>query len=160
MQQFSQLLPRQINPMQWIMLLAVITIASFMMLASTAEARMSTTMRPYMAPHPHAQTISHCGLLNTRHTIYGKYHRPYHDMRNTRIIQGNLKHLGYNLGHPGVDGKFGPITRSAVKDFQGDYALQRDGVVGVETSRVLAYASHPLKNVRSCNTAARSNWRR
>ena len=34
------------------------------------------------------------------------------------------------LGPPGIDGKFGPRTESAVKAFQRDNALQVDGIVG------------------------------
>ena len=50
-------------------------------------------------------------------------------------IQNILKKNGYDLGEPGVDGKFGPITKKAIKKFQKDRGLNLiDGIVGIETS--------------------------
>lgn len=46
-------------------------------------------------------------------------------------LQSALKNLGYNVGS--IDGKFGPQTQSAVKDFQSDHSLTVDGVVGSQT---------------------------
>ena len=47
-------------------------------------------------------------------------------------LQRHLTQLGFGalLGSPGIDGKFGPRTESAVKAFQRDNALQVDGIVG------------------------------
>ncbi len=45
-------------------------------------------------------------------------------------IQRALKAAGYDIG---VDGKFGPVTEKAVKDFQGKNGLTQDGVVGPVT---------------------------
>ena len=53
-------------------------------------------------------------------------------------IQNILKKNGYDLGEPGVDGKFGPITKKAIKKFQKDRGLNLiDGIVGIETSTEL-----------------------
>jgi N-acetylmuramoyl-L-alanine amidase len=54
------------------------------------------------------------------------------------ILQQDLWDLGYYLGttgrgHQGIDGKFGPITQSAVKQFQYDFGLHVDGIVGPQT---------------------------
>ena len=49
-----------------------------------------------------------------------------------------MKKNGYDLGEPGVDGKFGPITKKAIKKFQKDRGLNLiDGIVGIETSTEL-----------------------
>jgi peptidoglycan hydrolase-like protein with peptidoglycan-binding domain len=47
------------------------------------------------------------------------------------LLQQLLTDYGY---HPGViDGDFGPNTEKAVKDFQTDYGLTVDGIVGPQT---------------------------
>lgn len=43
-------------------------------------------------------------------------------------LQKKLKDLGYDLGAPGVDGIFGPITEAALKKYQKDMGLAVDGV--------------------------------
>ena len=47
-------------------------------------------------------------------------------------LQRHLTQLGFGglLGPPGIDGKFGPRTETAVKAFQRNNALQVDGIVG------------------------------
>ncbi len=111
------------------------------------------SLQPYRPPHPHAQTMSHCGLLKTRPVRYAATSRRKN--LNTRIVQQQLQQLGYSLGRPGVDGYFGPYTRKAVLKFQGRYALVRDGIVGAQTARALGYMAHPSANVRRCSGPAR-----
>jgi peptidoglycan hydrolase-like protein with peptidoglycan-binding domain len=41
--------------------------------------------------------------------------------------------MGYNLGTYGIDGKYGSITASAVKEFQRKSGITVDGIVGDET---------------------------
>src|ERR687897_787392 len=51
-------------------------------------------------------------------------------------LQSHLTDLGYKkfLGPPGIDGKFGPYTEGAVKQFQIDMGLKgKDGIAGPET---------------------------
>ncbi|MET8575226.1 peptidoglycan-binding domain-containing protein [Streptomyces sp. NPDC005012] len=56
-----------------------------------------------------------------------------------REAQCLLLALGYNVGHSGIDGVFGPGTRSAVRAFQSDYGLLVDGIVGPRTWNGLRY---------------------
>lgn len=50
---------------------------------------------------------------------------------STREIQEALKNAGFYQGS--VDGKMGPVTREAVKEFQRVHGLKDDGVVGKQT---------------------------
>lgn len=51
------------------------------------------------------------------------------------IAQDNLNTLGYNTG--GLDGIFGAITQTAVRDYQERKGLAVDGIVGCNTWRSL-----------------------
>lgn len=53
--------------------------------------------------------------------------------KDVEFVQGILDDLGYDLGSHGIDGKFGPDTANAVKEYQKDNKLKVDGVVGPET---------------------------
>ena len=58
---------------------------------------------------------------------------------STREIQQALKNAGFYQGS--VDGKMGPVTREAVKEFQRVHGLNDDGVVGRQTwTKLKAYA--------------------
>ena len=54
-----------------------------------------------------------------------------------------LKERGYDLGTCGIDGDFGPATEKAVKQFQKDWGLEQDGVIGKNTWDLLTTA--PVK---------------
>lgn len=58
-------------------------------------------------------------------------------------LQSNLQRAGYYNGY--VDGNFGPMTKSAVLNFQLDKSLAADGIVGPETFAALqnSYSSPP-----------------
>ena len=56
----------------------------------------------------------------------------YKNKNLTKFIQKKLGFTGSN-----VDGKFGPATRNAVKDFQKKKGLEVDGIVGINTWKAL-----------------------
>lgn len=52
--------------------------------------------------------------------------------RDVELLQIALQFLGFLLPKWGVDGKFGPETEMAVKDFQKKYGLDEDGTMSSE----------------------------
>jgi DNA invertase Pin-like site-specific DNA recombinase/peptidoglycan hydrolase-like protein with peptidoglycan-binding domain len=54
-----------------------------------------------------------------------------------RSVQRVLRQRGYDLGRPGVDGRFGPLTAGAVRHLQSDYGLAVDGIVGAKTRKLV-----------------------
>ena len=62
---------------------------------------------------------------------------------NVSQLQTQLQNLGYDVGTTGADGKFGKNTSAAVRQFQKDYNLQVDGIVGDQTMSALSQ----LKNL-------------
>lgn len=58
---------------------------------------------------------------------------------STREIQQALKNAGFYQG--AIDGKMGPLTRQAIKEFQRVHGLADDGIVGKQTwAKLSAYA--------------------
>jgi len=55
-------------------------------------------------------------------------------------FQNKLIKLGYSCGPDGADGEFGPNTLFAVKQFQEEYGLEIDGLVGKDTLAALEEA--------------------
>jgi len=49
--------------------------------------------------------------------------------QDVKLIQTALQFLGFSLPRWGVDGKFGPETQTATKDFQKNYGLNDNGIV-------------------------------
>ena len=59
---------------------------------------------------------------------------------STREIQQALKNSGFYQGS--LDGKMGPITKEAIKEFQRVHGLKDDGVVGKQTwAQLITYAN-------------------
>lgn len=55
-------------------------------------------------------------------------------------VQQALSNAGYELE---VDGKFGPATEAALKEYQRDYGLEVDGLAGAEVYRLLLDRDFP-----------------
>lgn len=55
-----------------------------------------------------------------------------------KSYQKNLIEIGYNCGKNGADGDFGPATKTATVEFQGDYGLEQDGNAGPATQAKLS----------------------
>jgi DNA invertase Pin-like site-specific DNA recombinase len=60
-----------------------------------------------------------------------------HPSVRVRELQRALVREGYSIGATGVDGRFGPRTRAAVRRAQHRHHLRVDGVVGPRTRRAL-----------------------
>ena len=57
-----------------------------------------------------------------------------------KLAQEELLKRGYDIGPSGADGKFGKNTEAAVKQFQKDWGLEEDGIIGGATWRQLLSA--------------------
>lgn len=69
---------------------------------------------------------------------------PYVTLAQTELIQ-----RGYDLGSWGADGKFGAQTEKAVTQFQKDWGLTEDGIIGPKTWEMLE--STPVKVMYTAN---------
>jgi peptidoglycan hydrolase-like protein with peptidoglycan-binding domain/DNA invertase Pin-like site-specific DNA recombinase len=103
--------------------IASATIITTVVAAVALGAPVSTAVA---APHPSAATLR----LGT-----GLGAKPSAQVRRLQLV---LKRRGLDLGPPGVDGRFGPFTQTAVRRLQAGYGLVPDGVVGPKTRRLVS----------------------
>ena len=61
------------------------------------------------------------------------------------LLQTQLLNRGYKLPKYGADGSFGNETQAAVKQFQKDWGLKEDGIVGEETWKFLESSPEKMK---------------
>lgn len=128
---------RHLSESQWIMLVTFAVIGTLLTVATDASANNMSTIS-------NSTTLSHCGWVQAGRAAYTE------SALNTRIIQRKLEDMGYSVGKAGIDGRYGRHSKQAVRQFQQDYGLRVDGIVGAETATHLAYATHPTANVRRC----------
>lgn len=62
---------------------------------------------------------------------------PMQQGEDVRAIQRALLSKGYSVGSTGADGFYGKNTKAAVTKFQKDCGLEKDGIVGPETTKAL-----------------------
>lgn len=64
---------------------------------------------------------------------FKKEEKPYSYQKEVESIQTALQFLGFSLPEWGVDGKFGPETEKAVKNFQEKFQSEPNGIVDSNT---------------------------
>ena len=125
------------------------------MLARSASAAVTVTLASVVAlatPLPAADAAT-AGAVTSSSTVLsegvGMGAAP---STRVRRVQRILDRRGFDLGPPGVDGRFGPLTAAAVRRMQERYGLTADGIVGPKTRqllRLLAAASRSARRPRS-----------
>jgi DNA invertase Pin-like site-specific DNA recombinase len=72
-----------------------------------------------------------------------------HPSARVRVVQHALDGRGYNLGPAGVDGRFGPLTATAVRQMQDDHGLAVDGIVGPDTRKALGLGHNAVRDTHT-----------
>jgi peptidoglycan hydrolase-like protein with peptidoglycan-binding domain len=104
------------------------------------------------SPAADAATHCHCTHNITHHHVRHsvRHHTVVAPVSNLRTAQQHLINLGYYNGR--ADGKLGPQTRKAIKNFQRDHGLKADGKLGQKTMRALADADARVIGTHSFKT--------
>jgi peptidoglycan hydrolase-like protein with peptidoglycan-binding domain len=77
----------------------------------------------------------------------GQYIRRGQRGESVQRLQEMLRQRGYDVGEP--DGRLGPNTERAIRQFQRDQGIGVDGVVGPETLGALGVISNPARSRRA-----------
>jgi DNA invertase Pin-like site-specific DNA recombinase len=72
-----------------------------------------------------------------------------HPSARVRVVQHALDGRGYDLGPTGVDGRFGPLTATAVRRMQDDHRLAVDGIVGPDTRKALGLGRNAVRETHT-----------
>lgn len=83
-------------------------------------------------------TFDHDRFVKGVRTCDPKYPRTFVNLETWERRQWVMMKLGYEMGT--LDGKFGPRTQKALKEFQVDHGLKADGVWGRNTHKALESA--------------------
>jgi Putative peptidoglycan binding domain/Lysozyme like domain len=93
--------------------------------AAAAAAGGALVVVPVTQPAPASRTTTRPALSTNLSTAL------VHQVRSdVAQAQNRLRQLGYSIA---ADGRYGPKTRAAVRDYQGRHGLAADGVVGPRT---------------------------
>jgi peptidoglycan hydrolase-like protein with peptidoglycan-binding domain len=71
-----------------------------------------------------------------------------------RKLQRTLERRGYDVGAPGADGRYGPLTTAAVRRLQKARGLAVDGVAGPRTFRALRASRSAPSKAKAAKTKA------
>ena len=73
-------------------------------------------------------------------------------MSYVKSVQTALQSAGFSVGAKGIDGKYGPDTEAAVRQFQQSKGLKVDGIVGPETAAALGVGQANTKPISSADS--------